>query len=152
VEAEESMTSCGDMDRRYGIDELAELGAVSRRTVRYYVQRGLLPTPTGTGRGAHYTREHLETLTRIRQMQEAGVPLAEIALRLGRDGHEPPQPEPLPGPVPRPGWPPVPERSIWTRIRVDEGVELHVRGAAPVLSGEQLVRLEEAVRQILGLR
>jgi hypothetical protein len=29
---------------RYGIDELAERGGVSRRTVRYYVQRGLLPT------------------------------------------------------------------------------------------------------------
>ena len=68
-------------ERCYGIKELAELGGVTRRTVRYYVQRGLLPTPLGTGRGPHYTLAHLERLIHIRQMQEAGVPLAEIAAR-----------------------------------------------------------------------
>src|SRR5215470_17384123 len=66
----------------YGIAELAQLGGVTRRTVRYYVQRGLLPTPLGTGRGPHYTLAHLERLIHIRQMQETGVPLAEIAARL----------------------------------------------------------------------
>ena len=38
---------------RYNIDELADLGGVSRRTVRYYVQEGLLPAPLGVGRGRH---------------------------------------------------------------------------------------------------
>ena len=69
-------------ERCYGIKELAELGGVTRRTVRYYVQRGLLPTPLGTGRGPHYTPAHLERLIQIRQLQETGVPLAEIAARL----------------------------------------------------------------------
>ena len=69
-------------ERCYGIKELAELGGVTRRTVRYYVQRGLLPTPLGTGRGPHYTPAHLERLIHIRQLQESGVPLAEIAARL----------------------------------------------------------------------
>ena len=69
-------------ERCYGITELAELGGVTRRTVRYYVQRGLLPTPLGTGRGPHYTPAHLERLIHIRKLQEAGVPLAEIAARL----------------------------------------------------------------------
>jgi DNA-binding transcriptional MerR regulator len=69
-------------ERCYGIKELAELGGVTRRTVRYYVQRGLLPTPLGTGRGPHYTSAHLERLIHIRTLQEAGVPLAEIAARL----------------------------------------------------------------------
>ena len=69
-------------ERCYGIKELAELGGVTRRTVRYYVQRGLLPTPLGTGRGPHYTPAHLERLIHIRKLQEAGVPLAEIAAQL----------------------------------------------------------------------
>ena len=69
-------------ERCYGIEELAELGGVTRRTVRYYVQRGLLPTPLGTGRGPHYTAAHLERLMHIRTLQETGVPLAEIAARL----------------------------------------------------------------------
>ena len=64
---------------RYSIGELADLGGVSRRTVRYYVQRGLLEAPTGLGRGRHYTRRHLDTLTRVRKLQEAGYGLAEIA-------------------------------------------------------------------------
>src|SRR5262245_52480020 len=68
-------------ERCYGIKELAELGGVTRRTVRYYVQRGLLPTPLGTGRGPHYTLAHLERLIHIRQLQETGVPLVEIAAR-----------------------------------------------------------------------
>lgn len=33
---------------------MAELGGVSRRTVRYYVQEGLLSAPLGVGRGRHY--------------------------------------------------------------------------------------------------
>src|SRR5262245_47430903 len=69
-------------ERCYGIEELAELGGVTRRTVRYYVQRGLLPTPLGTGRGPHYTAAHLERLIHIRKLQEVGVPLTEIATQL----------------------------------------------------------------------
>src|SRR6266849_5215767 len=76
-------------ERCYGIKELAELGGVTRRTVRYYVQRGLLPTPLGTGRGPHYTAAHLERLIHIRTLQETGVPLAEIAARPSSRREEP---------------------------------------------------------------
>ena len=84
-------------ERCYGIAELAERGGVTRRTVRYYVQRGLLPTPLGTGRGPHYTPAHLERLIHIRQLQESGVPLSEIAARLNGT---------LQTPVSAPGAPP----------------------------------------------
>src|SRR5437660_10607797 len=77
-----SMSENNQDERCYGIAELAERGGVTRRTVRYYVQRGLLPTPLGTGRGPHYTSAHLERLIHIRKLQEAGVPLAEITARL----------------------------------------------------------------------
>ena len=53
--------------REYGILELAELGGVSRRTVRYYVQEGLLPAPLGVGRGRHYGPAHLEQLITIEE-------------------------------------------------------------------------------------
>ena len=72
-----------DASPLYGIDELAERAGVSRRTVRYYVQQGLLAAPRGFGRGKHYTAAHLETLIRIRTMQEGGTPLALIAKVLG---------------------------------------------------------------------
>ncbi len=128
-------------ERCYGIKELAELGGVTRRTVRYYVQRGLLPTPLGTGRGPHYTPAHLERLIHIRKLQETGVPLAEVTARL--DG--------LPQtPVSAPEVPP--ERSTWMRFVLTDGVEIHVRAGAASFQPWQLARLVEAIQQTLGLQ
>ena len=97
----------------YTVAELAELGGVSRRTVRYYVQEGLIPKPTGLGRGAHYREEHLEALLRVKSMQERGLLLEEIRHALS------------PG-KPRPQEPMLPPRSHWIRIELLPGVELHV--------------------------
>src|SRR6185503_1094737 len=72
-----------DMGERLGIEDLAELGGVTRRTVRYYVQEGLLPAPLGVGRGRHYGPEHLERLLHVKALQEDGLPLSEIRRRLG---------------------------------------------------------------------
>jgi len=122
----------------YTIGELARRGGVSRRTVRYYVQRELLPAPVGTGRGSRYTEGHLRTLIRIRELQEAGVPLAEIAGRL----HGPPAPAPtrLAKPVTVP-W------STWTRVVLGNGIELHLEGRR--LGPEQLRALSRAAQEII---
>jgi len=128
-------------ERCYRIKELAELGGVTRRTVRYYVQRGLLPTPLGTGRGPHYTQAHLERLIHIRQLQETGVPLAEIIAQL--DGV--PQP-----PVSAPEVPLA--RSTWMRFVLADGVELHVCTGTASFQPSQLARLIEATRQTLRLQ
>ncbi len=68
--------------KRFSVGELAELGGVSRRTVRYYVQEGLIPTPYGVGRGSHYGPEHLEELLKVKAMQEQGMTLETIRRRL----------------------------------------------------------------------
>ncbi|HRE92169.1 MAG TPA: MerR family transcriptional regulator, partial [Myxococcota bacterium] len=65
------------------IGELAERAEVSRRTIRFYVQRGLIAPPQGGGRGAHYTEEHLERLLAVKRLQEVGIPLEVIQQRLG---------------------------------------------------------------------
>src|SRR5262245_38036467 len=127
--------------RYYGIAELAELGGVTRRTVRYYVQRGLLPTPLGTGRGPHYTPAHLERLIHIRKLQESGVPLAEGAARLDGVLQTPERVSEVP-----------PERSTWIRFVLADGVELHVRTGAVSFQPSQLARLVEATRHALGLQ
>ena len=101
----------------YGIDELADLGGVSRRTVRYYVQEGLLPPPLGVGRGRHYGRPHLDRLLEVKAWQEAGLSLDEIRARrlpASSDGSAAPRPSrPLP-------------RTTWRRLELAPGVELHV--------------------------
>lgn len=126
-------------DTKFGIKELAAEGGVSRRTVRYYVQRGLLPPPTGTGRGNHYTQEHLDRLVQVRTWQEEGVTLAEIEERL-----RPADPEPAAEPAPVA----VPDE-VWRRFALRAGIELHVQTQTR-LSEAETERILDSIRSILG--
>jgi DNA-binding transcriptional MerR regulator len=106
---------------RYAIGDLADLGGVSRRTVRYYVQEGLLPQPLGVGRGNHYSTEHLDQLVRVKALQEAGRTLDEIRRELGRRTHQGGAARMQQSEAPLP-------RTLWRRIMLAPGVELHVSG------------------------
>jgi DNA-binding transcriptional MerR regulator len=124
-------------ETRYGVDELAELSGVSRRTVRYYIQEGLLTPPFGLGRGSHYGREHLEQLLRVKAMQEQGLALEEIRGVLS--GKKPPRPmAPPPANVPR---------ASWTRIELAPGVELHVSSTVRLPAPGKLAELVETARR-----
>ncbi len=105
---------------RYAIGDLARLGGVSRRTVRYYVQEGLIPPPLGVGRGNHYGPEHLDRILQVKALQEAGRTLDEIR-RASMDA-EPAASAAQPVDVP------AIERSLWRRITLAPGVELHIAG------------------------
>ena len=59
--------------------ELSERSGTPARTIRFYIARGLVQGPVKAGRSAAYTKEHLERLARIRQLQAEGRALSEIA-------------------------------------------------------------------------
>ena len=110
---------------RFAIGELADQAGVSRRAVRFYVQRGLLPSPEGGGRGSFYTADHLATLLTLKRLQEEGVSLTAIAQRLGLAGtasqdldaaRASEAPDMSARPVGR-----------WLRVEVADGLELQVR-------------------------
>src|SRR5262245_30941724 len=65
----------------FDLNELCQKGDVTPRTVRYYVQQGLLPTP-GLGAVVRYSEGHLARLRLIRRLQREHLPLAEIRRRL----------------------------------------------------------------------
>lgn len=67
----------------FELSELCDRAGVTRRTVRYYVQQGLLPAP-GMGPGTKYGRGHLDRLRLIRRYQRDHLPLAEIRKRLAQ--------------------------------------------------------------------
>jgi len=65
----------------FDLSDLCRQTGVTTRTVRYYVQQGLLPSP-GLGAGARYGQGHLARLRLIRRLQSEHLPLAEIRRRL----------------------------------------------------------------------
>lgn len=60
------------------LQQVSERSDVPARTIRFYIQRGLIPGPVGETRGAYYTEAHLAELLRIRQWQESGLSLDAI--------------------------------------------------------------------------
>ncbi len=60
------------------IHELAQRAGVSVRTIRYYIEEGLLPQPTYQGKYSIYTPEYLDRLELIRRLKESYLPLREI--------------------------------------------------------------------------
>ncbi|WP_437758359.1 helix-turn-helix domain-containing protein [Sorangium sp. So ce1389] len=133
----------------YKLDELAGEAGVAPRTVRYYVQRGLLPAPEFRGKDTAYGREHLARLRAIKALQQAHWPLEEIQARLAGAGVDeieriaaaafPPAAPPAvmtrsAGPGEAPAPPHVagsPRGERWERVEIADGVELHVRSDAP---------------------
>ena len=65
-------------DKSFTLDELCTLTDLTKRTVRYYMQLGLVERPIGETRAAHYTSRHLDQLLRVKQLTEAGVSLERI--------------------------------------------------------------------------
>lgn len=59
------------------IQELAHKANVTVRTIRYYVEQGVLPPPR-QGRPSEYTEEHLQRLNLIRDLKAQYLPLEEI--------------------------------------------------------------------------
>jgi len=133
-----------DQDQgRFGIDELADLGGVSRRTVRYYVQEGLLPAPLGVGRGRHYDQAHLDRLLGVKALQESGRSLDEIRALLQAPARRAAAVAAIPSP------PPIP-RSAWRRLELAPGVELHVAHDIALPAPGRLAELATWCRQHLA--
>ena len=65
-------------EKTFTLDELCTLTDLTKRTVRYYMQMGLVERPVGETRAAHYTSRHLDLLLRVKQLTEAGVSLERI--------------------------------------------------------------------------
>lgn len=148
-------------DELYSIDEIATHGGVSRRTVRYYVQEGLIPPPIGLGRGSHYDETHLRQLIRVKFLQEEGQSLDEIRQTLARrSGNLPRAAHQLPPRVAMAMFADLataemPAASaktddnataLWRRLRIGDGVELHVATDVRMPSEQQMEFLTQWVR------
>lgn len=67
-----------DIKNRYHIEDLVAASGISRRTIHYYISKGLLPHAQGSGRNGYYTQVHMDRLLRIRQLRDQFVVLKDI--------------------------------------------------------------------------
>ena len=152
----------------YSIGEFARKAGVTRRTIRYYVELGLLPPPESSGRGAAYSPEHLERLETIKHLQEARLSLDEIRDQLAVNASPDATPEAargsaaqylasLSGIVSDPHTlPPEPVRRSqshvgepWVRYSLSADVELHIRRRG-ARTDPRIERLIKEARSILA--
>ncbi|NMC35160.1 MAG: MerR family transcriptional regulator [Veillonellaceae bacterium] len=66
----------------FWISELAARIGVSTRTIRYYVEQGLLPQPEIQGKYAVFNEDYLVRLKLIKYLKDAYLPLREIKRKL----------------------------------------------------------------------
>ncbi|MCX9157789.1 helix-turn-helix domain-containing protein [Niveibacterium sp. 24ML] len=125
--------------KRLSLDELAQLVSLPPRTVRYYIQRGLVSRPHGERRGAWYDQSHLDQLLQIRRWTEAGLSLERIAELLGGGALDVPEAPRRAGQV-----------SVWSRVYLGPGLELHLDPHEAGLSPEQVRALVAAVMEELA--
>jgi DNA-binding transcriptional MerR regulator len=76
----------------------------------------LIPPPLGVGRGPHYAQAHLDRLLQVKELQASGRTLDEIRATLdgGTDRRVARQAAVLP------------DRSVWRRLQLAPGIELHL--------------------------
>ena len=113
--------------RSFSLDELAAHVELPRRTVRYYIQLGLVDRPIGETRGAHYTSHHLEQLIQIRRWTAAGVSLDRIRELLSGG---------VPAVPPRPRGAGTVE--VWSHLVVADGLEVMLEPGRSGLSPEEV--------------
>lgn len=116
------------------LEQLAIAADLPLRTVRFYIQKGLVPRPTGSTRAATYGPVHLQALLRLRQWSAAGLSLSRIAELLSEPVDLPPMPRRQPGAL-----------EVRTHVHLGEGLELVVTPDRAGLDADQLRALIRAV-------
>ena len=62
----------------YKVSELAEKAGVTKRTIHYYISKGLLMPPEGNGVNSLYDDSHLQRILLIKKLQAEYMPLNKI--------------------------------------------------------------------------
>lgn len=119
----------------YNLDELCQLADMNLRTVRYYIQQGLVPGPEGRNRGARYFPSHLERLLQIKKWQAAGLSLERIAEIV-----EQPNALNIPIKQPQPG-----SVELWSHLMISEGLQLMIEPGRSGLTSAQIRQLSRDI-------
>ena len=123
----------------YTLNELCSLVDLPIRTVRYYVQIGLVDRPQGETRAARYGAVHLEQLLQIKKWTAAGLSLERIRELLhGEQAPVPPRTRAI-GSV-----------EVRSHLMVADGVDLVIEPGRAGLSPEQVRQFIKGVMAVFA--
>jgi DNA-binding transcriptional MerR regulator len=123
-------------EKTYNLDDLCKLSNISKRTIRYYIQLGLLERPHGETRAAHYTGKHIEQLLQLKKWSDAGISLERIRELFAGDEVPVPPRRQKPGTV-----------EVRSHILVKAGIEIQITPEEAGMSPEQL---RHFVREVMA--
>ena len=129
-------------ERHYSLDELCSLTDTSKRTVRFYMQEGLVDRSEGQRKGAYYLERHLMQLLEIKKWQKAGLSLERIKqiIRDEKDNELIPPIQPQ-----QPG-----SLEVWSHLTIADGIQLQIEPKRSGLSPEQIRKLLKSVTKELN--
>jgi len=125
---------------KFTIDQLESLSGLTKRTIRYYIQKELVLRPEGETKNSYYTSEHLDSLISVKKLSSAGISLSKIKEILDGDSYIPKEVK-----FKKQG-----QFSIKSHIHIDEGVELVVDSSVSSLSVTELRSLVKKILKQIG--
>ena len=115
------------LEPSHSLADLCVLTDLAPRTIRYYVQVGLVDRPVGETRAARYGALHIEQLLLIKKWTAAGLSLDRIReLLQGEQASVPPRPRAV-GSV-----------EVCSHLTVTDGIEVVIEPGRAGLSPEQV--------------
>ena len=123
-----------NMDTTFTLDKLSALTDLPLRTIRYYIQLGLVDRHEGDRKHARYTQKHLDQVLQVRAMADQGTPLERIKQLINGITTPPPLPKAA-GDI-----------SVISKVFIAPGVELHLE---PQMAGLSPEKLRQFVRSVL---
>lgn len=117
---------------KYTIEDLTELTGYTRRTIRYYVQEGLIEPPAGRGRGGFYYDSHLQRLRQIKSYQEKGLGISAMASLLKKESPEPA----------------IPSREVLIRYEIIPGIEINVSREMEIKEPKKILEILKIAKAI----
>lgn len=116
-----------DSEQSFTLNELCVLADLPVRTLRYYVQNGLVDRPDGETRAARYATRHLEQVLLIKKWTTAGVSLERVRQLLrGEEAPIPAQPKKA-GSI-----------EVCSHLHVADGLEVVIEPSRAGLTPEQV--------------
>lgn len=121
------------------LSELCVLVDMPVRTVRYYVQQGLVDKPKGETRAARYGQGHIEQLLLIKKWSASGVSLDRIRELLSGSESDTPARAVRAGSV-----------TVVSHLQIADGLQLLIEPGRAGLTPEQVRRFSRDVMALFG--